>query len=151
MKRNSTIKPYKETTCIDCGDDTIRKTISGRCFEYPFHYQKYKEKVYADRKANKDSGETKKLKPIPNVSQKQLERLKEYKKAKEEYFKEKPICEYPNCNSTQIQLHHRGGRIGSLLTDKRNFASLCDEHHRICELNPLHAKELGLSVDRLNK
>lgn len=41
---NSSIKPYRETICLDCSDRKIKKSISGRCFEGPhFHYQKYQK------------------------------------------------------------------------------------------------------------
>ena len=92
-----------------------------------------------------------KHKPIKPISDKQALRLKEYRKVRDEYFKDNPICEYPDCNSKDIQLHHRKGRIGSLLSDKRYFCSLCDTHHRTIELNPDLAYSLGLSLKRLDK
>lgn len=90
-------------------------------------------------------------KPISPVSPKQAQRLRTYRTVRDEYFKEHPICEYPLCNSREIQLHHMAGRNGDLLTDKRYFKSLCDKHHKWVELHPSEAKELGLSTDRLNK
>ncbi len=93
----------------------------------------------------------KSFKPIKNISDNKLEELKIYRINRDNYLKENPICEFPECNSTQVELHHKAGRIGSLLTDKRNFCSLCHYHHEWCELHPIEAKELNLSKSRLNK
>ena len=86
-------------------------------------------------------------KPIRQVSKKKAKELAEYSKVKAEYFKLNPVCEYPSCQSTDVQLHHRAGRIGSLLTDIRYFCSLCHDHHQYVELQPIKAKELGLSIN----
>lgn len=90
-------------------------------------------------------------KSISPVSIKQASRLKLYRIARDEYFKEKPVCEYPGCTSTKITLHHGAGRIGDLLFDKRYFKSLCMHHHEWAESHPEEAKELKLSFDRLDK
>jgi hypothetical protein len=53
----STIKPYKESKCKSClemevPDDSIKKTISGNCFEKPhFHYQKTQSAKYIAKSA----------------------------------------------------------------------------------------------------
>lgn len=88
---------------------------------------------------------------IPKVSKNRQEALKTYRKRRDNYFKEHPICEFPNCNSKNITLHHSKGRCGAFLTDKRWFKSLCQKHHSWCELNPLEAQKLGLSFKRLEK
>lgn len=144
MKR-SQIKPYKETECIDCNDGQIRKTVARRCIESPYHYNKHKQAIQRERQ---------KLKPvkkyvIPQVNKKKTKELAEYRKVRDQFFKENPVCQFPGCNSREIQLHHKKGRVGNLLSDKRYFSSLCDKHHRYVELNPIEAKKLGLSLDRL--
>jgi hypothetical protein len=88
---------------------------------------------------------------IPKVSKNRQEALKTYRRRRDNYFKEHPICEFPDCNSKNITLHHMKGRIGAFLTDKRYFKSLCAKHHRYVEENPLEAFKLGLSVKRLDK
>lgn len=90
-----------------------------------------------------------KSKPISPVSDKQKIRLAEYRVVRDKFFKDNPVCQFPECSSTDIQLHHSRGRVGSLLTDAEHFRSLCDKHHRYCELNPIEAKRLGLSGGRL--
>ena len=92
-----------------------------------------------------------KSKRIKPISDKQLIRLAEYRLVRDKYFKLNPICEFKGCYSTEITLHHKAGKIGDLLCDIRYFCSLCFHHHRIVEENPKLAKELNLSVDRLDK
>lgn len=87
-------------------------------------------------------------KPIAKFSAKKITELAIYRKARDKFLSGK-TCQYPGCTSLHVVLHHGAGRIGSLLTDVRYFRALCDHHHRIVEENPLHAKELNLSVDRL--
>jgi len=91
-------------------------------------------------------------KPISKVSVKQLERLKEYKKVRDAYMKEHPICEaqLDHCTGKSTDLHHGRGRIGSLLTDVSNFHALCSYCHHVVETRPSMAKELGLSKNRLD-
>lgn len=96
----------------------------------------------------------KKTKPwvaIASIGMKRQEALKEYRKRRDAYFKEYPVCEFPDCTSTDITLHHMRGRIGILLIDIQYFKSLCGKHHRFVEENPETAQKLGLSMKRLNK
>ena len=88
---------------------------------------------------------------INPISKNRQEALKKYRRLRDKYFEEHPICQYPGCNSKNITLHHAAGRCGAFLTDKRHFRSLCHVHHRFCEENPLEAIKLGLSVKRLDK
>lgn len=92
-----------------------------------------------------------KSKPIAPISNKRKEALKRYRRLRDKYFLDHPVCEYPECSSTNITLHHSRGRIGSFLTDKRYFKSLCPKHHSWAEENPLEAQKLGLSFKRLDK
>ena len=100
-----------------------------------------------------DSMNTKPHKSVPNrikpVSDKKLLELKEYRKLRDGYLKANPICEFAGCNSREVTLHHKSGRVGKLLTDSRYFCSLCIKHHSWAEENPLEAKQLGLSLSRL--
>ena len=132
--------------CKDCynkpkvGDTFKEKEVSYDSNGVPYH----KEFRVIDIKPSNQ-------KPITKVSQKQLERLKLYKKAKEEHFDKYPNCQYPGCTNRDRQLHHMCGRVGDLLFDKRYFKTLCDKHHRFVENNPTEAKRLKLSGDRLDK
>lgn len=86
---------------------------------------------------------------IKSVSDKKLVELKLYRKIRDEYLKKFPICEHPTCNDHSEDLHHAKGRNGDLLTDVRYFKALCRRCHIWAEENPLEAKNLGLSLDRL--
>jgi len=88
-------------------------------------------------------------KSINKVSDKMKENLALYRVLRNQYLKDNPICQFPNCTSTELDLHHKKGKIGSLLTDVRYFCGLCRKHHSYCEEQPIIAKELGLSLDRL--
>lgn len=88
---------------------------------------------------------------IKSVSDKKLAELKEYRVVRDRYLKNNPICEYNGCSSTEITLHHKRGRVGSLLTDDKYFCSLCIKHHEWAEKNPKDAKSMGLSQNRLDK
>ena len=88
-------------------------------------------------------------KNLAPVSKNMQASLAKYRRLRDKYFEENPICEFPACNSKKITLHHKRGRIGEFLTDKRHFCSLCQKHHRWVEENPLEAKKMGLSDSRL--
>lgn len=89
------------------------------------------------------------VKRIKSVSTKKLSELAEYRVVRDRYLKNNPVCEYPNCTSREVELHHRAGRVGKLLCDDTYFCSLCRSHHQWVEVNVSEAKELGLSVSRL--
>lgn len=76
-------------------------------------------------------------------------REKLYKKAKREYMAAHPRCEAcpvitfdPPAPSTD--LHHKRGRAGTLLYDKRFFMAGCRTCHDWIHDNPAKARELGL-------
>lgn len=87
---------------------------------------------------------------IKPVSDKQVERLKEYKVARGLYLADHPFCEakFEGCLRDANQIHHRAGRIGSLLTDPNHFMAICGPCHVKVETEPLLAKELGYSENR---
>jgi len=90
-------------------------------------------------------------KQISPISEKMYENLAKYRRLRDKYFIEKPICEFPGCKSKKITLHHKRGRIGAFLTDKRYFCSLCPKHHTFVNENPDEALKLGLVESRLAK
>jgi len=81
-------------------------------------------------------------KPINKLSQRGIERWHKYKKLRDEYFIEHPVCEFPECNSRDIDLHHKSGRLGNNLF--KDFCTLCRIHHDWVHLHAREAKELGL-------
>ncbi len=102
-------------------------------------------------KLNTASEKPFKAKPIAKFSEKKIMALKIYRKLRDQYFKDHPVCEFPLCKSTDITLHHAKGRIGELLTDITYFRSLCLKHHSYIEAHPSVAKSFGLSFNRLDK
>jgi hypothetical protein len=86
---------------------------------------------------------------IKSVSDKMLVSLREYRLVRDVYMDEHTICEHPECSSPSTELHHQCGRIGELLTNPLYFKALCHSCHVWTELNPLEAKEIGLSLSRL--
>lgn len=90
-------------------------------------------------------------KPIAKVTKKRAKQLRIYEKNKAEVLEEIETCQYPGCDSTVATLHHAGGRIGDMLTNKKYMRRLCPYHHTWAESHPTAAKKLGLSVSRLSK
>lgn len=88
-------------------------------------------------------------KPIAKVSDKEKDRLKEYRKVRKAYLITHPKCEVKGCQKVAMEVHHKKGRIGDLLIDTSTFMAVCDEHHRLIEDNPQWAKEQGYSSSRL--
>lgn len=86
---------------------------------------------------------------MKNRSDKRAKQEREYRKLRDKFLQDNPVCMFPECQSEHVTLHHARGRIGNLLTDVSNFRSLCPEHHQFVELNPDVAKEWGLSLSRL--
>jgi hypothetical protein len=55
------------------------------------------------------------------------------------------------CTGQSTEIHHKAGRIEELYTKISNFLAVCRNCHRFIEENPEEAKQLGLSVSRLNE
>ena len=94
--------------------------------------------------------EKKKPKPIPKVSEKQIERLAKYRKVRDGFMANK-TCEakLDGCTIKATDLHHAKGKIGDLLTDQRYFKALCRNCHSYLEVHPSESKEKGFSLSRL--
>jgi hypothetical protein len=94
--------------------------------------------------------EKKKPKPIPKISDKRkIDNLK-YSALRIEFLgkKENKIC--PITKKPTTDIHHKKGRVGSLLLDTRFWIALSREGHKFVEENPIWAKENGYSLDRLS-
>jgi hypothetical protein len=106
------------------------------------------KKVYVPRKFNTNL-KLKSLNPIPKVSKKrQIENAK-YSVLRIEFLGkiENRIC--PITKQPTTDIHHKKGRIGSLLLDTRYWIALSREGHKFVEENPEWAKENGYSLNRL--
>lgn len=120
--------------CPACGNTEPKPITGGYC---QYHYWQLKKKPI-ERKPQK-------IKP---VSKNRQEALKRYNRLRDKYFEAHAVCEFPGCDSKDITLHHKKGRIGANLTDKRFFCSLCWPHHQYVETHPEEAYKLGLSIRR---
>lgn len=89
-------------------------------------------------------------KSISPFSEKMLEGLKVYKVERLKYLEKHPICEAKtnDCTKEAQQIHHKKGRIGSLLTDPAYFLAVCHQCHVYIEVHPEEAKENGWSLER---
>ncbi len=98
--------------------------------------------------------EERRPKPYINpFSKKRSKMSKEYQVVRIEYLLDNPMCEARvNClGNKSTQIHHLEGKIGDLLTDKENFLATCAMCHQWLERNPVMAKDLGFSRNRLSK
>lgn len=96
----------------------------------------------------------KKYYKIPNRTPKRAAQERQFhQKDKPEYLEENPYCEAKLnvCTYQAIEVHHKKGRIGDLLNDKKYFLSVCRNCHEWIESHPKEAKELNLSISRLAK
>lgn len=93
--------------------------------------------------------EKKKPKRIAHNSKKRVEENREYSQKRKEFLEENPICQVHNCGQKSDQVHHKKGRTGKLLTNKKYFLAVCGLCHDYIENNPLWAKAQGYSESRL--
>ena len=138
-------KPCKEDNCEN------PRWSSGYCQQ---HDKVYNPEKYLIKKKGVVSTATpitpKKRSFIKPISDKQASKLAEYRVVRDAYLKANPVCQFKGCTSRDVCVHHAKGRVGDLLSDNRYFRSLCDHHHKLIELKPTLAKELGLSLNRLS-
>jgi hypothetical protein len=93
------------------------------------------------------------LKPLYKIPQKSKKRIIEeakYSVLRIEFLSkiENKIC--PITQKPTTDIHHKKGRLGSLLLDTRYWVALSREGHRFVEENPIWAKENGYSLNRLS-
>jgi len=86
---------------------------------------------------------------IRKVSKKQSASLREYKKVREVYLIANPNCE--RCGNEATDIHHKKGRIGNDLINDNYFMAVCRPCHTWIENNPKEAKQIGYSLNRLEK
>lgn len=139
MKRNSTIK-MKEGKCLDC--DYNGPLIAGRC---PNDYKRFRASL-------KEKPVLKPPKRINAISRTQRQKLAKYSLVRAEYLAEHGECEArisAICTVRSIEIHHKAGKIGDLLTAPHNFLAVCSNCHDWIEAHPEAAKDMGFSVSRL--
>jgi hypothetical protein len=140
----------KPKECSNCKKITVLWKSNPKLCKDCSTLLKSQGNISSPKQRSTDIGKLSKGK-IKSVSDKMLVSLKEYRLVRDVYMADHTICEHPECSSPSTELHHKKGRIGNLLTDSRYFCALCHDHHEWAEKNPILAKELGLSMDRLSK
>lgn len=128
-----------EKTCKNKGCEnifvpfsSIQKYCCWKCFK---ENEKPKRKTY--KRINKDSLKRKQEKAI-------------YLKKRIDFLNkpENKIC--PVTNQPTTEVHHKKGRIGTLLNDERYWLAVSRKGHQRIENNPIWAKKNGFSLDRLS-
>lgn len=145
------LKSYKQGICIDCaeqGDKGIKPIISGRCFNAPFHYQKYQQAKYREKQKDKPVKQAK-IKP---VSDKRSKDIREYSKLRKKFLDANPMCQsglvqFPHAAT---DIHHMAGRCGDLFLNTKYWLAVCRTCHQWIETHPEEAKKKRLSVSRLS-
>lgn len=104
--------------CIVCGLDKyiFSKKMCLTCFSLT---RKSTIKTY--KKINKKSTNYKK-------------REEEYNKIKDDLLKNTSKCEMPGCTNTELEIHHKSGRIGDNLF--KNLMVICRKCHIFIHENP---------------
>jgi len=90
---------------------------------------------------------------INHRSKKRAKQEKEYLVENRLFLSENPFCQVKVshiCLTTSTQIHHKKGRIGNLLLDKRYWLAICGACHLYIETHPTKAKENGWSLSRLS-
>ena len=121
----------KQCTNEDCTNPVFSK---GKC------------KWHVEKKAPSNKLK-KRIKPF---SDKHLEKLAEYKRRRNIFMADNPICmaKVEGCTMEATECHHALGRVGALLTNVKYFKAVCHSCHVWIENHPLDAKEKGLSGTR---
>lgn len=90
-------------------------------------------------------------KPNP-ISKKMSKTMSEYEKKRTAFLALHPFCQarLAGCHITASQIHHKAGR-GENHNNMSTWLGVCHSCHEYIELHPNEAKELGFSVNRLDK
>jgi hypothetical protein len=90
-------------------------------------------------------------KPNP-VSKKMSKTMSEYERKRVAFFALHPFCQarLAGCTIGVAQIHHKAGR-GENHNNMSTWLGVCASCHEYIELHPNEAKELGFSVNRLDK
>lgn len=90
---------------------------------------------------------SKRQKRIRRVSVKKAADLKEYYAMRARFLANVDLCEV--CNTERpVEIHHRRGRVGPLLTDLRHLLATCHRCHRWLHENIEEARTLGYICEK---
>lgn len=96
------------------------------------------------RKKAAREGKVGKRVPIRKVSKKRATQLAQYSKRMPQWKLEHPVCEYPNCESPTVDLHHAYARDNDHLNDEKFWIALCRHHHELMKTAGDESLTLGL-------
>lgn len=88
--------------------------------------------------------EKKKPTKIKLLSDKRAKLEREHQIQKKEYLKIHKYCK--RCGTLAVDIHHKAGRLGSLLTNEAYFMALCRKCHTWVHDNSKEAKEQGYII-----
>lgn len=94
------------------------------------------------------------IKKISKIGSKRKKQNDEYSKLRKLYLDAHPFCEanLPGvCTSVATDIHHKIGRIGENYLKVSEWLAVCRSCHKFIEENPIIAKELNFSKNRLGK
>ena len=136
----------KKKLCSSCGElNIIWKNDGGK---------RFCKRCWSAHSAKSKPNPTAKQKRLPQRSPKRIKLDKEYSASRKVFLSLKPMCEahLPQvCSQVSSDVHHMKGRIGDLLLDQTYWLSVCRGCHYWIEMRPREAKELGFSINRLDK
>lgn len=140
----------KKGTCSECGEPDrwlgrVKPPQCISCYEF-LKAKEYTERQRKKREEEKAAGKVKKPKKIKPMSAKRKKELEEYERVRDIYMAEHKTCEVKGCFREANDLHHKAGRIGSLLTDINYFMAVCRGCHDKIHENPKWAESKGYII-----
>lgn len=98
---------------------------------------------YARRMRKKGAFNALQRSPLRRISKKRAKEGRTYTEVSGAFLADNPTCEMCKV-AASTELHHKRGRVGSLLCDTRFFAACCNYCHTFIHANPAIARQLGL-------
>lgn len=135
----------------------VKRKICDGCGEQQFIWKNDGGKRYCKSCWSAHNSQPKKptaiKKPIPPRSSKREVQDAVYSVLRIKFLKEHIMCEahLPGCTQSSTDVHHKRGRIGTLLTEIKYWLAVCRHCHDWIEAHPEESKEKGLSLDRLKE
>jgi hypothetical protein len=147
---------YNEGTDEPC--DNICEGSTDYCPRHNRIMRKAEETAKKDAeklalKIFKSKNQEPRKKPKP-VSDKRKEQNKDYGLVRLNYLANHMECEAKIetvCDGAAIEIHHKGGRSGEMLTNQEYFLAVCRGCHDYIHQHPLDALRRNLSISRLSK
>ena len=90
-------------------------------------------------------------KPLAPRSKKRSKQESEYSSKRKIFMLEHPMCQANIsglCTHKSTDVHHKAGRVGSLLLDESKWMAVCRTCHQWIETHPIEATEKGWRVSK---